>query len=119
MVPNAELAARLGCEPDWILNVSGIAERRWAAESETVVDLAVAAATACLSRAELQPAEIGMVIVSSGTSARRFPGPAAETASRLGFAGVPALDVPMASAGSLFGMSLAARIADSGGAVFS
>ena len=48
-----------------------------------------------------------MVIVSSGSSERRFPGPAAETGARLGLAGVPALDVPMASAGSLFGMALA------------
>jgi 3-oxoacyl-[acyl-carrier-protein] synthase-3 len=58
-----------------------------------------------------------MVMVSSGTAQRRFPGPAAETAARLGLPGVPALDVPMASAGSLFGMALAARLADSYGAV--
>jgi 3-oxoacyl-[acyl-carrier-protein] synthase III len=117
VIPNTELAARLGCDADWILNASGILERRWAAESETVVDMAVAAAGNCLSRASFDSAEIGMVIVSSGTAQRRFPGPAAETAARLGLAGVPALDVPMASAGSLFGMALAARLADSSGPV--
>jgi 3-oxoacyl-[acyl-carrier-protein] synthase-3 len=117
VIPNPELAARLGCDADWILSASGIAERRWAAESETVADMAVAAAGDCLLRASSTAAEIGMLIVSSGTSPRRFPGPAAETASRLGLAGVPALDVPMASAGSLFGMALGARLADSYGPV--
>jgi 3-oxoacyl-[acyl-carrier-protein] synthase-3 len=116
-IPNAELAARLGCDADWILNASGIHERRWAAESETVVDMAAQAAGDCLFHASCQASELGMVIVSSGTGSRRFPGPAAETAARLGLAGVPALDVPMASAGSLFGMAVAARLADSWGPV--
>src|ERR1041384_6900875 len=113
VVTNAELAARLGCEADWILKMSGIEERRYA--SESVVEMGVLAGQDCLSRAgETRP---GMVIVSSGSSERRFPGPAAEIAAKLGFPGVPALDVPIASAGSLFGMALAARFAESHGAV--
>jgi 3-oxoacyl-[acyl-carrier-protein] synthase III len=44
---NAELAALLGCDPDWILSVSGISERRYAAEDETVVDLAHRAGSDC------------------------------------------------------------------------
>ena len=75
VIPNAELAARLGCDADWILSVSGIAERRWAAESETVADMAAQAAADCLSRASMTASEIGMLIVSSGTSPRRFPVP--------------------------------------------
>ena len=75
VVPNAELAARLGCEADWILNVSGITERRWAANQETVVDMAAAAAGDCLSRASLNTTSVGMVIVASGTAGRRFPVP--------------------------------------------
>ena len=114
VVTNAELAARLGCEPDWILNVSGISERRYA-ESETVVDLGVRAAQDCLARAG--SAQIGMVIVSSGSSERRFPGPAAEIAAKLGLAGLPALDLPMASAGSLFGLALAAQLAPAYGQI--
>jgi len=117
VVDNAQLAARLNCEPDWILNASGIAERRWAAESETVVDMAAQAAGDCLSRAGIAAVGIGMLIVSSGTAGRRFPGPAAETAARLGLAGIAALDVPMASAGSLFGMALASQMCDSCGPV--
>jgi 3-oxoacyl-[acyl-carrier-protein] synthase-3 len=117
VVGNAELADRLGCEADWILSASGISERRFASEAETVVDLGVNAASDCLAQAGVQAGGIGAVLVSSGSSGRRFPGPAAETASRLGLAGIPAIDIPMASAGSLFALSLAAQMAGSCGPV--
>ena len=117
VVDNTDLAARLGCEPQWILNVSGIAERRYADASESVAGMGVRAAADCLSRAAVDASTVGCVIVSSGSSPRRFPGPAAETASQLGLAGVPALDLPMASAGSLFGLSMAADLANSYGRV--
>jgi len=110
IVPNQELACKLNRAPDWILDVSGIAERRYAAEDESVADMAVAAATQCLERAGMTAADIGMFIVSCGSSERRFPGPASAVASRLGATGTPALDVPLASAGSLFGMALAAQL---------
>jgi 3-oxoacyl-[acyl-carrier-protein] synthase-3 len=97
--------------PDWILDVSGIEERRYAAENESVADMAVAAATQCLERAGMTVSDIGMFIVSSGSSERRFPGPASIVANRLGATSAPALDVPMASAGGLFGMALAAQLA--------
>src|SRR5580698_833400 len=107
---NAELAALLGCDPDWILSASGISERRYAAENETVVDLAYQAATDCLTRSGVGPGDVGLLIVSSGSAERRFPGPAAETAARLGLNGTPAIDLPMASAGSIFGLALAAQL---------
>lgn len=110
IVPNREVAELVGCEPDWIREVSGIQERRWASEQETVVSLGVAAARDCLANAGIQPAELGCLFVSSGTSPRRFPGPAAAIARELGLDATPAIDLPMASAGSLFGMALASRL---------
>jgi 3-oxoacyl-[acyl-carrier-protein] synthase-3 len=117
VVTNVELAARLKCEPEWIEDMSGIRERRYSRKDETVIDMAVAAAAKCLDQNGLDPASIGMVIVASGTGERRFPGPAASTASRLGLNGVPALDVPIASAGSLFGLAVANDMASRYGAV--
>jgi 3-oxoacyl-[acyl-carrier-protein] synthase-3 len=108
IVTNAELAEQLACEADWIRSVSGIDARRYAAPEETVVDLAVASARSCLSAAG-NPT-IGMVIVASGTADRRFPGPAASVASALGLGHVPALDLPMPSAGGLFGLALASQL---------
>jgi len=114
---NEELAKRLGCEPGWIETMSGIAERRIAEPEETVAAMATRAAEDCLKRGGVAAADIGMVIVSSGSSERRFPGPAAEVANAIGIPGVPAIDLPMASAGSLFGMAMAARLAPSFGKV--
>ena len=111
VVTNQEIASRVGVDPDWILNVSGIAERRFAAAGEEVEDLAVGAARDCLTRAGATVESIGMLIVASGTAARRFPGPSAAVASRLGLGGTPCLDLPMASAGSLFGLAVAHGLA--------
>jgi 3-oxoacyl-[acyl-carrier-protein] synthase III len=112
IVTNAELAARLNCEPNWILDVSGIEERRYAASEESVASMAASAAEQCLERAGIKASEVGMILVSSGSSERRFPGPASAAAHRLGIDGVPAIDLPMASAGSLFGLSLATSLSE-------
>jgi len=111
IVTNQDLAARLNLTTDWIMDVSGIEERRYAAEDESVADMAVAAASQCLDQAGLSAADIGMFLVASGSAERRFPGPASAVANRLGAFSTPALDLPMASAGSLFGMALASSLA--------
>jgi 3-oxoacyl-[acyl-carrier-protein] synthase-3 len=110
-VTNSELAGRLGCEPGWILDVSGIEERRYAGPTETVASMGVAAARECLERASAKAGDLGMILVSSGSSERRFPGPAPTIAQELGVSGIPAIDLPIASAGGLFGMALAASLA--------
>jgi 3-oxoacyl-[acyl-carrier-protein] synthase III len=117
VVSNAALAERLNCTPEWIESVSGIRERRWAADDSTVADLAVAAAEDCLKRAGVQGTSVeaprlGLLILASGSAPPGFPGPAAEVAARLGLESTPVLDLPIASAGSLFGMALASRLAD-------
>lgn len=72
-IGNAELAARLGCEAEWIANVSGIAERRYAGPTETVAEMAVRAAEDCLAAGGIAASSIGCVMVSSGSAERRFP----------------------------------------------
>lgn len=115
VVTNREIGAHVGCDTEWIRNVSGIEERRFAAEDETVSDMAVHAARDCMQRAGMAINEIKMLLVASGSSDRQFPGPAASVAKALGLESIPAVDLPMASAGSLFGLSLAARLAESVG----
>jgi 3-oxoacyl-[acyl-carrier-protein] synthase-3 len=117
VVANAELATRLACTTEWIEKVSGIQERRWAAPEATVADMGVAAAEDCLRKAGVSANTLGMLMVASGSGARGFPGPAAEVAARLGMDSAPALDVPIASAGSLFGLALAMRLAETHGDV--
>jgi 3-oxoacyl-[acyl-carrier-protein] synthase-3 len=114
-IANAEIAARVGRTPEWIEQASGIRERRWAARETSVADLAVAAAEDCLQRNGAEASSLGFVVVASGSARPGFPGPAAEVAARLGLEGVPALDVPMASAGALFGLALASKLVESHG----
>jgi 3-oxoacyl-[acyl-carrier-protein] synthase-3 len=114
VVTNAELATQLNCTPEWIESVSGIRERRWAGD-ETVADLATAAARDCLTRAGVEASQLGLIIVSSGSAERRFPGPASAVAAALGLNATPVIDLPIASAGSIFGLSLASQLADSYG----
>ena len=66
---NGELAARIGREPGWIFEMSGIEERRIAEAGETVVTMAARAARNCLRGGE----EVGLIMVASGSSERRFP----------------------------------------------
>jgi 3-oxoacyl-[acyl-carrier-protein] synthase-3 len=111
IVTNEEIGSFIGKTPEWIRNVSGIEERRWVTNGESLVDLAVRAAEDCLRRAKLAAGEIGLILVASGTAPRRFPGPAASVAARLGLAETPAIDLPMASVGGLAGMVLASEMA--------
>lgn len=117
VVTNDDMAPRVGKSPEWIEGASGIRERRWAGPETTVADLAVAAAEDCLRRGRVEVRSLGMVIVASGSAPAGFPGPAAAVAARMGLEGTPALDVPMASAGSLFGLALAARLTEAHGDV--
>jgi 3-oxoacyl-[acyl-carrier-protein] synthase-3 len=112
VVSNAELAERLGCAADWIESASGIRERRWAGPETSVVDLGSAAAADCLERAGTSPSNVGILILASGSAPPGFPAPGVAVAARLGLGTAPVLDLPMASAGSLFGLSLAARLAE-------
>ena len=110
VVTNAEIGPQVGADNQWIIGVSGIEERRYAASHETVASMATAAAQDCLQRAALPASDLGLILVATGSAERRFPGPAVTVARNLGLDSVPALDIPIASAGSLFGMALAANL---------
>jgi 3-oxoacyl-[acyl-carrier-protein] synthase-3 len=111
VVDNAELAPLVGVDPAWLLRSTGIEQRRFAADGETVSSLGTEAARDCLKRCAAEAGDVGLVIAASGSGEFRFPGPATAIARGLGISGVPAIDLPMASAGSLFGLSLAADLA--------
>jgi 3-oxoacyl-[acyl-carrier-protein] synthase III len=110
VVDNAELAPMVGADPEWLLRATGIEQRRFAAADETVASLGIRAAQDCLQNAGLGAAEIGMVIAASGSGELRFPGPATAIGAGLGINGIPCIDLPLASAGSLFGIAMAASL---------
>ena len=111
VVTTDDIAARTGKNAAAIERATGIRERRYAADDVTVVDLALAATEDCLTRADIQPDEIGLILFSCGSTERSFPGPASTLAAKLGLTRTPAIDLPIASAGSLVGIALAADLA--------
>ena len=111
IVKNAELAAKLGVTAEWIENASGIQERRFADDNESVADLAACATKDCLDRGKLTSSDLGMIIVASGSAERQFPGPGVQIASRLGLQSTPVIDLALPSTGALYGMVLAERFA--------
>ena len=111
VVKNEEIGWFIGRTPEWIIGVSGIEQRRFAAEYEDVSVLATHAGEACLQNARTAAKDIGLLIVTSGTAPRSFPGPAATVAEKLGLARAAAIDLPMASAGSVFAMAMARDLA--------
>ncbi|MGA9668765.1 MAG: ketoacyl-ACP synthase III [Terracidiphilus sp.] len=116
-VSNDEIAPLVNATSAWILEVSGIQERRYAADTDTVAGIGLLAARDCLEKAGTTPADLGMILVASGSSERFCPGPACEIASGLGLSATPALDIPVSSAGSLIGLILAAELASKFGRV--
>jgi 3-oxoacyl-[acyl-carrier-protein] synthase-3 len=114
-VKNAELALRLGVTAEWIEKASGIQERRFADESESVVDLAAYAAKDCLARGQFAVSELGMIIAASGSAERQFPGPGVQLACRLGLQSTPVIDLCLPSTGALYGIELASRLSSAYG----
>jgi 3-oxoacyl-[acyl-carrier-protein] synthase-3 len=117
IVKNEEIGWFTGRTPEWIVGVSGIEQRRFAAEQEDVAALATVAGWHCLQNARASGKDIGLLIVTSGTAPRSFPGPAATVAEKLGLTHAAALDLPMASAGSVFALAMARDLATRYGTV--
>ena len=111
IVTNADLEQRTGRTAASIEKSSGILDRRYADETTTVADLGLEAANNCLANANLTPQDIGLILFSSGSAERAFPGPASQLAAKLRLTATPALDIPIASAGSLVAIALAADLA--------
>jgi 3-oxoacyl-[acyl-carrier-protein] synthase III len=116
-VSNEEIAPLVDATPEWIVEVSGIEERRYASDADTVAGLGLLAAQDCLKKAGATAGDLGMILVASGSSDRFCPGPASKIAAGLGLSMTPALDIPVASAGSLIGLALAAQLAPTAGRI--
>jgi len=117
VVANAALAAEFGVTEEWIVSVSGIRERRRADAGETAATLAHRAALGALDQASLAPSDLGAIVLGTGSSPRRFPGVSADLQRLLGAPGIPAFDVPLASAGGIFALALGVDLASRYGPV--
>ena len=65
VVTNHDLARMMETTNEWIIERTGIEERRWVSEGETGATLATAASKEAIERAGLQPRDIDMIISAS------------------------------------------------------
>lgn len=102
VVRNEDLAA-LGFDDEWILQRTGIRERRHAPLDQSTSDLAVEAAKQCIERADIDPKEIDLLLLGTMTPDHLLPATACTVQDRLGLR-CPAMDISAACAGFLYSM---------------
>ncbi|WP_336320955.1 beta-ketoacyl-ACP synthase III [Streptomyces lavendofoliae] len=115
-ITNAMLCRRIDSSDEWIRSRSGIRTRYWAAEHETVEEMAVAAAEQALRHAGLTGDQIDGVIVSTVSHLRQFPSLAVAVAHRVGARAPGAFDITAGCAGFCYGLALAADTIRAGSA---
>ncbi|GAA2788316.1 ketoacyl-ACP synthase III [Kitasatospora paracochleata] len=99
VLTNDDLATMVDTSDAWIRQRTGIATRRIASPTESVTDLAAAAAAKALATAGLDPADIGLVTVATCSAVDRCPSIAAQVAGRLGIPAAVAYDLNNGCAG--------------------
>ncbi len=115
VVTNADLEARLDTTDAWIVERTGIRERRIAAQGVRTSDLAVEAATAALAAAGATPADIDLVIVATATPDETFPATATRVQARLGIRRGAAFDVAAVCSGFVYALTVADALLKTGG----
>ena len=114
IVSNADLALRLDTSDAWIVERTGIRERRIAAEGVRTSDLAVEAATRALEAAGLVAADIDLVIVATATPDQTFPATATIVQARLGMTHGAAFDVAAVCSGFIYALTVADALLKAG-----
>jgi 3-oxoacyl-[acyl-carrier-protein] synthase-3 len=104
---NAELAREIDTSDEWIVERTGIRERRIAAKDEKTSDLAIAAAVKALKSAEREAKEIDLVIVATTTPDLTFPATAARVQAALGIPPGAAFDLQAVCSGFIFALTTA------------
>jgi len=107
IVPNDEVAVRIDSSDEWIQQRTGIETRRFADESETVLDMAIWAAEDALRKARLSITDIDTIIVATITFPFQAPSAATAILQRLGHPKAAAFDINAACAGFCYGVSMA------------
>lgn len=96
-------------DDEWIRSRVGIAERHFAAEGETVVDMAEHAGAAALADAGLNAEDIDLVIVATCTADSTTPAAAPQVAARLGIPAPGAFDLNTGCAGFVYSLDTASN----------
>jgi 3-oxoacyl-[acyl-carrier-protein] synthase-3 len=114
VLTNAELARTVDTTDEWIVQRTGIHERRIAAPGETTSDMALHAARAALSAAKVDAQSIDLIVLATSTPDRTFPASAVTVQAELGMTRGAAFDVQAVCSGFIYGLATADGLICSG-----
>lgn len=114
VVTNDDLA-RLGCDADWIVQRTGIRERRHAPPEMTTSDMAIAASERAIAAAGVAKDQIDLIVLGTFTPDYLMPQAATIVQDKLGL-NCPAMDIAAACAGFMYALITGAQFIGAGGA---
>ena len=112
-VTNYDLQQRLGFDPDWIEQRSGVSARRHAPEGMATSDMCVEAATRAIRAAKIDPQQIDLLVVGTFTPDCLCPSTANIVQEKLGL-DAPAMDLAAACSGFMYSLVTAAQFVATG-----
>lgn len=107
VVTNDELSQMVDTSDEWIVERTGIRERRIAAPEQALSDLCRPAAEQALARAGVEAASIDLLIVATVTPDMAFPSTAAILADELGSGDAGAYDLSAGCTGFMYALAQA------------
>jgi acetoacetyl-CoA synthase len=107
VMDNAELARIVGTTAGWILERTGVLERRVAAADQATSDLAIAAGERALAASGVDRCEIDLVLLATSTPDQPLPATACTVQAALGLTNASALDVDAVCTGFVYATQVA------------
>jgi 3-oxoacyl-[acyl-carrier-protein] synthase-3 len=114
VITNDELSQMVETSDEWIVERTGIRERRIAAETEALSDISLPAARQALEQAGIDGADVDLLIVATVTPDMMFPSTSAILADRLGARDAAAYDLSAGCTGFMYGLAQAYGMVASG-----
>ena len=114
VVTNAEAGERVGVDPTWIEQRTGIVERRYVSQNQSTSTLATEAARNALDRAGYLPSDIDLIVVGTCTPDHQFPSTACLVQNELGATNAAAFDLNAACSGFIYSLATVSGMLSTG-----
>jgi 3-oxoacyl-[acyl-carrier-protein] synthase III len=107
VMTNAELEKMVDTNDEWIVERTGIRERRIADPDVGAAEMGARASRIAMERAGVQPGELDVIVLSTATPDRLLPSTACDMQALLGATNAAAYDISAACSGFLYALSIA------------